>query len=162
MVREMMIEQGAEKRVRLVSGRLISTKRIYCRTSDDTAAAFRRFMNDTKYAEEHVFAVMLTASLEVTAIADLSKGAINVSLMPVRNIFQCALLCNAAYVILVHNHPSGDCTPSKADFAATKRVLEAAKCVEIPVLDHIVMGDVCYWSFNAQQRKPILEYAEAG
>ena len=60
---------------------------------------------------------------------------------PRRDVFRYALRYNAAAVILVHNHPSGNPEPSKDDIRITRRIVEAGQIMEIPVLDHIIIGD---------------------
>ena len=70
----------------------------------------------------------------------VSIGSINTSLAPIQNIMKSAILSNAASIMLAHNHPSGDCTPSRQDYELTVRLVEAGKLLEIPVLDHLILG----------------------
>ncbi len=62
-----------------------------------------------------------------------------------------ALKCRAVNIILVHNHPSGDPTPSRADRELTKNLLELGKKMDIPLLDHIIIGDNRYTSFKEER-----------
>jgi len=78
----------------------------------------------------------------------LSEGSINSSIIDTREIFKKALAHNAASVILVHNHPSGDPAPSREDVEVTKRVAEAGRLLQVPVNDHIIIGDGCYSSMR--------------
>ena len=68
--------------------------------------------------------------------------------MSAREIFRQALLCNAASVILLHNHPSGDPSTSREDIRLTQNLKEAASIMEIPLLDHIIIGDNTYISLR--------------
>ncbi len=70
----------------------------------------------------------------------VSIGSINASLTPIQNIMKSAMLCNAAAILLVHNHPSGSPAPSKEDMQLTEKVVEAGKLMELPLLDHVIIG----------------------
>ena len=91
--------------------------------------------------EEYLYMMCLNNKLVMTSVFELSHGTVNSSLAGVREMFQKALLANAVSVIVFHNHPSGDCTPSKADVDITKKMVEAGNIVGVDVLDHIVVGD---------------------
>ena len=73
------------------------------------------------------------------------------ALVSPRELFLEALQKSAVSVILLHNHPSGDPTPSKSDVLITKRVYEAGEIIGIPLLDHIIIGDNCYISFKEKK-----------
>lgn len=81
----------------------------------------------------------------------LSIGSINASIVSIREIFKEALRVNAAYVLLLHNHPSGDPTPSAEDIKLTKKVWDASLFLEIPLIDHIIIGDNTYTSFKEKK-----------
>ena len=78
------------------------------------------------------------------------KGTVNMSLVNPREIFLAALSYHAVGILLVHNHPSGDPSPSQADINITKRVQNAGAMLGIPLLDHIIIGDCRYISFREQ------------
>ncbi len=81
----------------------------------------------------------------------VSVGSLSASIVHPREVFKPAILLNAAALILAHNHPSGDTTPSEEDHALTQRLKEAGKCLGIPLLDHLVLGDHgTFWSFADQ------------
>ena len=84
----------------------------------------------------------------MTSIFELSHGNVNSSIISVREMFQKALLANAVSIALIHNHPSGDATPSKADIDVTKRAVEAGKLIGVEVLDHIIIGNPGYTSLK--------------
>ena len=71
----------------------------------------------------------------------ISTGSLNASIIHPRDIFQRAILSNAASVILVHNHPSGDPTPSSEDIELTNKLVQVGKMMDLPILDHVVIGD---------------------
>ena len=88
---------------------------------------------------EHFMAIYLNARNEMIFKKPMFIGTLNASLVHPREIFQEALKQNAASVILVHNHPSGDEEPSEDDLIMTKRIMEAGKTMGIDVLDHIII-----------------------
>ena len=78
----------------------------------------------------------------------LSSGTVNMSLISPREIFMTALKMQAVHILLVHNHPSGDPTPSRDDIEITKRIHEASQIMNIPLVDHIIIGDNTYMSLK--------------
>ena len=78
----------------------------------------------------------------------LSSGSVNMSLISPREVFLEALRNDAVNVILIHNHPSGDTSPSEADIQSTKRVFDMGQLLDVLLLDHIIIGDNCYFSFR--------------
>jgi len=70
----------------------------------------------------------------------ISMGILGASLVHPREVFRVAILKNAAAIVLVHNHPSGDVTPSAEDIRITRQLVEAGKIVDIKVLDHVIIG----------------------
>ncbi len=77
-------------------------------------------------------------------------GTLNASLVHPREVFRAAMKCSSASLICVHNHPSGDPTPSPEDIALTRRLHEAGELVGIDVLDHLVIGDNRFISLKEQ------------
>ena len=75
-------------------------------------------------------------------------GTVNRSVVHPREVFKYAYLSSATGIICMHNHPSGDVTPSKDDIVFTKALVEVGRIQNIPILDHIIMGDEDYYSFN--------------
>ena len=96
---------------------------------------------------EHLMAIYLNARNELLFRKHIFAGTLNANLVHPREIFNEALKQNAASVILVHNHPSGDPEPSKADLEITKRIIEAGKIMGIDVLDHIIITKNKVFSF---------------
>lgn len=96
--------------------------------------------------EEHVCAAFLNCKNKLITLATISIGGLTGSLAEQRTVFRQALQANAASLILIHNHPSGEATPSADDVAITKVFIEAGLVMGIPVLDHIIIGDGIYTS----------------
>lgn len=91
--------------------------------------------------QEQFAAAYLSTKNQLIAWQTLSIGTLNASLAKAREVFRLALRYNAAAVILLHNHPSGDPEPSREDIAVTQHIARAGDIMEIPVLDHIIIGD---------------------
>ena len=107
------------------------------------------FMEKLRHKKtECVILVCLDAKGQVIAERKLSEGSVRMSLISPREIFLAALDCGAVNILLVHNHPSGDPTPSRADMDLTANVKELGDKMDIPLLDHIVIGDNRYTSFK--------------
>ena len=76
----------------------------------------------------------------------ISTGTVNVAPINNRRIVELAYRFNASNIILVHNHPSGNPEPSKNDISATKRIFQVGQLMGIPLNDHLIIGDSCYYS----------------
>ena len=99
-------------------------------------------------AEEVVILITLNTKNIVTGYFEVHRGTINTSLVHPREVFKRALLNNARYIIVAHNHPSGDPNPSKEDIQITKRLKEAGNLLGINLLDHIIVGEDKYISLK--------------
>lgn len=110
------------------------------------------YMEDMRHQkQEHMKLLMLNTKSKLVGECDISKGTVNASLVSPRELFIEALAKNAVAIILLHNHPSGDPTPSSSDIALTQRVKEAGALIDIELLDHIIIGNNCYISFAEQK-----------
>lgn len=87
----------------------------------------------------------------LTSVFEISHGTVNMSVLTPREVFQKALLANAVGIVLLHNHPSGDCTPSKEDINVTKRLMEAGDIIGVNVLDHLVIGRPGHFSLKENE-----------
>ena len=104
-------------------------------------------MEDMRFLSQEEFrAVYLTTKNQLIAVQTISRGSINASIAKGRDVLKYALRYNAAAIILAHNHPSGNPEPSHEDIAVTKRIADEGQIMEIPVLDHIIIGDGTYVS----------------
>ncbi len=109
------------------------------------------YMEDMRHLEkEEIRAMFLDTKQTLLKDACLSKGTVNASVLSPREVLIEALRCRAVTMALVHNHPSGDPSPSKEDLALTRRIREAGNLVGITLIDHIIIGDLCYLSFREQ------------
>lgn len=90
--------------------------------------------------QEHLRAVLLDTKNQILRVATIYEGSLNTAVVRVGEVFRPAIQANCASVIIVHNHPSGDPTPSPEDVRVTELLVEAGKLLDIEVLDHVVIG----------------------
>lgn len=110
------------------------------------------YMEDMRHRNREVLKLLLlNTRSKLIGECDVSVGTVDMALVSPRELFLEALQKSAVSVILLHNHPSGDPTPSKSDVLITKRVYEAGEIIGIPLLDHIIIGDNCYISFKEKK-----------
>lgn len=98
--------------------------------------------------EEHLVAIYLNSRRRILKTKTLFIGSLNESIIHSREIFKIALEEGASGIILVHNHPSGEPIPSDADIESTKDIHKAGMLMDIPLLDHIIIGDNSHWSLK--------------
>lgn len=111
------------------------------RSPEDAAAVGKGFMRIHENPEEYMYMICMNTKNRIIGVFEISHGNVNSSIVGVREIFQKALLANAVSILLMHNHPSGDPTPSREDIEVTRRICEAGRILGIQVLDHIIIGD---------------------
>ena len=111
----------------------------------------RYFMDELRsYRQEHLIMLMLDTKNQYMGERLISKGTANSSLAEPRDIFGEALRMGAVSIILIHNHPSGDVTPSSADIMITKRIAHAGELIGIHLMDHIIIGHGNYKSLKEE------------
>lgn len=98
--------------------------------------------------QEHLRVLLLDTRNHVLGKEDIYRGSVNTSQVRVGEVFKAAIRRNATAVIIVHNHPSGDPTPSPEDVAVTRACVEAGKLLDVEVLDHLVIGQGRYISMK--------------
>jgi len=134
-------------KVQLVrDGSISAEDRPVIRSADDVASIMEPIVS--LLAEEHFYVLLLNTKNRVNGVHEVSVGSLNATIVHPREIFKAAILSNSASVILVHNHPSGDPTPSPEDRHLTEQIAKAGKVLDIPVLDHVIMGDRRYTSLK--------------
>lgn len=115
------------------------------------AEMVRRFLGDVD--RECLVVCATDTRLHPVYLQVVGMGAINYCPVSIPDIFKAALLSNAADIILFHNHPSGDASPSTEDTLITERVMKAGELLGIPLLDHIILGDGGHiYSFREESR----------
>ncbi len=102
------------------------------------------------YKKEVLKVVLLDTKNVPIAVKEISVGTLNSSLAHPREVFKEAIKESAYSIILVHNHPSGNPEPSKEDLEMTKNIIEIGKIINIPIIDHVIVGDKKYWNWLDQ------------
>lgn len=120
-----------------------------CMNNPRTIADY--YMEDLRFVNQEVtLLVMVDTKNQFLNDKIISKGTVNATLISPREVFLESLSNEAVYIILIHNHPSGDPTPSQEDILTTKRIKEAGMLIGIMLLDHIIIGDKKYVSLKEQ------------
>ena len=110
----------------------------------------RDILSMDMFTEERLYAVSVNAKGDVIGFFEVSRGTATGSMASTREIFKGAILSNAVAIVLLHNHPSGDPTPSNDDVKTTKKICEAGKLMDINVVDHVIVGDGGFISLRAE------------
>lgn len=121
------------------------------RSPEDAANVGTNFMRIQEETEEYMYMICMNTKNRIIGVFEVSHGNVNSSIVGTREIFQKALLANAVSIILMHNHPSGDPTPSREDVEVTKKLVEAGKILGVQVLDHLIIGDRSYSSLKEKR-----------
>lgn len=132
------------KRVDFVTLRMVKESsllyaRRQIRCAEDAVELVHTFFDDSD--REKFMVVVLDTKHRPTCINLVSIGSLDASIVHPREVFKTAVLANASGILCLHNHPSGDPTPSTEDIAVTRRLCDAGKILGIDVVDHIVVGD---------------------
>lgn len=138
---------GTAKAIQLMAaielGRRVSNLEFtdrYCIRSPEDAAKY--MMNEMKFlSQEHFICLYLNTKNQVMHKQVVFIGSLNASIVHPREVFKEAFRRSAASIICLHNHPSGDPSPSREDIEVTKRLVECGKIIGIDLLDHIIMGE---------------------
>ncbi|WP_088014416.1 RadC family protein [Gottfriedia acidiceleris] len=145
---------GEAKAVQLIAAfelgkrinRLQYDERFIIKSPDDCA---KFMMDEMRFLEqEHFVCLYLNTKNQVIARETIFKGSLNASIVHPREVFKEAFRRSASSIICLHNHPSGDPTPSREDIEVTKRLVECGKIIGIELLDHIIIGEHKYVSLK--------------
>lgn len=109
-------------------------------------------MDEMRYLNKEFFKIaILDTKNQILSIENISIGTLNASIVHPRDVFKISIKRNANSIILIHNHPSGDTTPSSEDINITNRLIDGGNLIGIKVLDHIIIGDNKYLSFKEKK-----------
>jgi DNA repair protein RadC len=124
------------------------TMKITVKSPEDVVKTARNLLKGKK--KEHFLAICLDTRNHLIKTSTVSVGSLDCSIVHPREVFKDAISSSAASVIFIHNHPSGDPTPSEDDIKMTKRLIEAGEIIGIEVLDHIIICDNQHLSMKAK------------
>lgn len=146
-----MDKKEPAKRINVVSIKMVKESSILydirrIESPKDAVELGKRFIEESD--REQLLVCCLDTKNQPTAINVVSVGNLNTSVVHPREVFKPAILSNSASIILFHNHPSGDPTPSKEDTNITERLKECGNILGIKLIDHIIIGDNSYYSLK--------------
>lgn len=143
-----MLEEYANEtlslfRIKLVRERKLGFKPEVANNPSSSARILSSFFKDKD--REHFVVLAVDVKLHLLGLHVVAIGTLDKVLISPREVFKFALLCNAGGVILGHNHPSGDPSPSSEDLSVTRQMVQAGKHLEISVHDHLIIADKTRW-----------------
>ena len=112
----------------------------------DVFDLFHERLKDEK--QEHFYIIMLNTKNHIIGEHLVSKGVLDAAILEPREVFRPAIKNAASRIIILHNHPSGDPTPSDEDVEVTRRLIDAGKMINIQVLDHVIVGNEKWWGWT--------------
>ena len=112
---------------------------------------YNKFVDEFQHKKKEILiGLLLNSQREIIRKVPISEGTLDTSVVHPREVFKPAIKESAHSIILVHNHPSGDPTPSHQDIIITQTIRKAGELLKIPLKDHIIIGDDSYYSFNEE------------
>jgi len=128
-------------------------KRGFKQYIDESKDVFNMFVDEFKHKrKEYLYGLIVDKRNRITKRILISKGTLDVSLIHPREVFKPAIKESGHSIILVHNHPSGDCEPSNHDIMVTQKIRKSGELLGIPLQDHIIIGKDNYYSFKDEKR----------
>ena len=110
------------------------------------------YMEEMRHQEkEKILLLLLDNRLQLIEEYMISLGTVNASLLSTRDVFVKALTCRASSIMLLHNHPSGDPAPSRNDIQITQKMKEAGELMDMPLIDHIILGNGTFISLKKEE-----------
>ncbi|MGD6960069.1 JAB domain-containing protein [Rossellomorea aquimaris] len=145
------MKSSPAKRVNIVSVKLVKEasilyKKRSIRSPQDAYELAKSFLEDKD--REHFIVVSLDTKNQPVSINTCHIGSLNASIVSPREVMKSAILSSAASIMVFHNHPSGDTSPSQEDISVTSRLQDAGKLMGIELLDHLIIGDGKYLSLK--------------
>jgi DNA repair protein RadC len=152
---------GAAKAIQLVAafglGQRLASERLARQKLDAPELVYDLVASEMRaLRKESLRVILLDTRYRLLQMEEVSIGSVNESIAHPRDVFRPAVIASAYAVIVVHNHPSGDPSPSQSDHSLTRRLAEAAELLQIKLLDHIIIGA------PAEGRLPYFSFKEAG
>lgn len=143
----------------VVGIRLVKEKEFLCEKSIRTPLdAVEVLANELKFLDREILMTLnMNSKNKIINAHVCSIGSANMGIVDAKSVFKSALLSGANRVMIIHNHPSGDCTPSQEDIDVTNLLIKGGRILEIEVLDHIVIGENEYYSIVGDRQEKYTE-----
>ncbi|MBT9841460.1 JAB domain-containing protein [Blautia sp. MCC283] len=135
-------------RLPVIEKNLICEEKIQANSPEKIYEMLNRYFRLGYRTEEYIYMVALDTKSNILGVFELSHGSVNSSICNNREIFMKALICGASGIILAHNHPSGDVTPSEQDISTARNVAKAGKMIGADLIDNLICSDTTYFSFK--------------
>ena len=134
-----------------------SRDRIKINDAGDVYLLAKEILKDRMEHHEEVYLILLNQASKVLGVALVSRGSVNKTVVDIKIIFQHVILSNSSRIILFHNHPSGNCKPSKADDELTKNITQLSSLAGIDFIYHLIVSDDDYYSYSNECRYDVLK-----
>lgn len=132
-----------------IASRIVSDRKVNANTSDSVAIVARSILNEYTDDKERLIVLFLSTRNNIVGFNVVSVGTLDGAPVHPREVFRPAIVAAASKIVIAHNHPGGDPSPSKDDYRATKMLVDAGKVLGIPVVDHLIIGSGDqYFSFS--------------
>jgi len=119
-----------------------------CSSPNDVVSMAKKYIGEED--RENMIVVLLSTKNDIIGVHTVSIGTINATIVHPREIFKSAILSNAVSIIIIHNHPSGNPSPSMEDMEITKKIKEAGEVMSIPLIDHVIISFNNHFSFKEE------------
>lgn len=146
---------GPNKAIQILAlaelGKRYSTSKVPVKKISSPNDVFSYFHNRLKNEKQENFYILILDNQNKIIKEELiTKGILDSAILHPREVFRPAIKNSASKIILIHNHPSGNCEPSPEDLSITKQLIEAGKLLGIEILDHVIIGRDSHWDFSNQ------------
>lgn len=138
------LKAGLDLAVRALHG--AASEKFDVRSSRSVADVVRPLAGASR--QEHFFVLVLDTRGGLLHVSEVSRGTLNAALVHPREVFLPAITLSGAAVVVAHNHPSGDPSPSVEDLALTRQLVQSGEVLGLPVLDHVILGHGCHHSLR--------------
>ena len=140
-----------EKRPVLVAENYVETDVEVFNNPERIGEFLNKTLSLSTLAEEYAYMIALDIKLVPLGIFEISHGTNGLCILNAREILMRALMCGASYIVVVHNHPSGDPTPSDIDIESTKKLYSASKLLGVQLVDHLIAGNYIHSMMEQNQ-----------
>ena len=123
------------------AGKVGDDSNVYKVASPESVSQYLKLIGLHKDEQENFVVLFLDTRNKVKGFDKVTRGLVDRSHVHPREVFRAAIIHGASKIILCHNHPSGDCSPSKQDLIATKNLVEAGEIIGIKIIDHVIVGE---------------------
>lgn len=136
-----------EDKLPVMEKTLICSEEIQVNNPEKVFQMLNNYFRLGSRTEEYVYLIAVDTKSHILGVFELSHGNVSSSFSGTREIFMKALLCGAAGIIIAHNHPSGDVSPSRLDIQTARNLVSAGRLMEISLMDYLICSNKNYFSF---------------